>query len=409
MKAKFFISFLIFFSAFLFFQTAHATILISTPAGSTTYTAVPFSAPGLMLCHNNDDNQLSACFSNFGAPGWGVSLVSGTTYHARTTIPTGVLCSSLEFRVLFHGSDINSSGAGGVESGGFCTWTFTGTASSPIDNVLVENNFDSTTFSLTGASSFGTSATYINASGIGKISNGVPEFVLQTDDFTPPPPVTGIDTQTTPASGAIVPFNVFFTGTYTNASAVTQICVQLTTTDASVAPHCSNIPLVDGTDLPYAFNYTLSPNHSYTYTLTLTDGTTTTTPTAPITFSTGALPDRSTLTPARVPEACDWTNPATFQGCISNIFQALFYPSSESLDIFGQLQDTFKNKPPFGYVTSIIEVLKNLNDTGASVFTLSSLPILNTMIFDPIRTALIWVLWVAFAFVFYHRLKNLKI
>ncbi|MEI7510448.1 MAG: hypothetical protein WCJ62_13415, partial [Flavobacterium sp.] len=110
-----------------------------------------------------------------------------------------------------------------------------------------------------------------------------------------------------------------------------------------------------------------------------------------------------------VPEDCDVTSPSTYLGCIKNVFHDLFTPSDESINQFSNLYLAYKNKPPFGYVVAIQAELANLNDTGASVFTLHSLPVLNTMIFTPMRTAIIWVLWVGFTFVMYHRLKNLQI
>ena len=96
-------------------------------------------------------------------------------------------------------------------------------------------------------------------------------------------------------------------------------------------------------------------------------------------------------------------------GCFQNALVFLFYPSSSSINQFNGLYTQFVNKPPFGYIVAIQNALKGINDTATATFTLQSLPILNTFIFDPIRLALSWVLWVAFAFVLYHRLKNIAI
>lgn len=96
-------------------------------------------------------------------------------------------------------------------------------------------------------------------------------------------------------------------------------------------------------------------------------------------------------------------------GCFQNAIVFLFYPSSASLSQFGNLYTEFIQKPPFGYVVAIQTALKQINDTNTSVFTLQSMPILNTYVFDPIRLALTWVLWVAFAFVLFHRLKNISL
>ena len=96
-------------------------------------------------------------------------------------------------------------------------------------------------------------------------------------------------------------------------------------------------------------------------------------------------------------------------GCFQNALVYLFYPSSASLSQYNGLYMQFINKPPFGYIVGIQTALKNINDTATSAFTLQSMPILNTYIFDPLRTAIAWILWVAFAFVLYHRLKNIAI
>lgn len=96
-------------------------------------------------------------------------------------------------------------------------------------------------------------------------------------------------------------------------------------------------------------------------------------------------------------------------GCFQNALVYLFYPSSASLNQFNGLYNEFVDKPPFGYIVAIQNALKGINDTSTSIFTLQSMPILNTYIFNPIYIALEWVLWVAFAFVLYHRLKNIQL
>jgi hypothetical protein len=96
-------------------------------------------------------------------------------------------------------------------------------------------------------------------------------------------------------------------------------------------------------------------------------------------------------------------------GCFQNALVFLFYPSSASINQFNGLYTQFINKPPFGYIVAIQNALKGINDTNTSVFTLQSLPILNTYIFTPLYNAIEWILWVAFAFVMYHRLKNIAL
>jgi len=96
-------------------------------------------------------------------------------------------------------------------------------------------------------------------------------------------------------------------------------------------------------------------------------------------------------------------------GCFQNAIVFLFYPSQSSLNDFSSLYDAIKNKPPFGYISAVQTALQGINDTETGVFTLETIPILDTYIFTPVRTALIWIMWLAFIFMFYHRLKNIHL
>lgn len=97
-------------------------------------------------------------------------------------------------------------------------------------------------------------------------------------------------------------------------------------------------------------------------------------------------------------------------GCyLGQAIHYLFMPSQDSLEQFKTLYDQVKNKPPFGYVFAINTALAGLNDTGTSVFSLETVSGLDSYIFTPVRTALIWVLWLLFAFSFYKRVKHLDI
>ncbi len=96
-------------------------------------------------------------------------------------------------------------------------------------------------------------------------------------------------------------------------------------------------------------------------------------------------------------------------GCIQNALLFLFYPSSNSLSQFTGLYSTIENKPPFGYVTAINSILKNLNDTETAIFELQSMTLLNTYIFIPFREAINWLMWLGFAFILFHRFKNIHL
>jgi len=115
------------------------------------------------------------------------------------------------------------------------------------------------------------------------------------------------------------------------------------------------------------------------------------------------------LTATQIYDAYTTCSITDIAGCLQNALVYLFYPSPGALSSFNDLYDTFKNKPPFGYISAVQTSLSSINDTETSAFTLQSMPILNTYIFTPIRTALIWVLWLAFLFIFYRRLSNIHL
>lgn len=87
----------------------------------------------------------------------------------------------------------------------------------------------------------------------------------------------------------------------------------------------------------------------------------------------------------------------------------LFVPSQGAIGQYTGLYGMVIKKPPFGYVVEINSALNGLTVSGTDPFTLEELPIIQTDIFDPIRAGLVWVLWVAFAFVLFHRLKNIDL
>jgi len=97
--------------------------------------------------------------------------------------------------------------------------------------------------------------------------------------------------------------------------------------------------------------------------------------------------------------------------CTSDIFSYLIIPSGSSLEQFNGLYETVIHKPPFGYVVAINDTLNEiiLNNTEPNVFQLESMDILNEYIFDPINIGLTMVLWIAFAFILFHRLKNIDL
>ena len=108
-------------------------------------------------------------------------------------------------------------------------------------------------------------------------------------------------------------------------------------------------------------------------------------------------------------QSCSWIDFSTWGGCLSNLTHSLFFPSTTSLSQFNGLYTQYVNKPPFGYISAIQTALKSINDTGTSIFTLQTLPILDTYIFNPLRLAFVWILWLGFAFLLFKRFKDIQL
>lgn len=94
-------------------------------------------------------------------------------------------------------------------------------------------------------------------------------------------------------------------------------------------------------------------------------------------------------------------------GCIENSLRYVFYPSQTVLDDFGGIWQTLSTLVPFGYVTSAIGALSNLNDTASSSWTFGAIPFMDA-IFTPIRNALGPILWGLYGVVFYQRVRKIQ-
>ena len=96
--------------------------------------------------------------------------------------------------------------------------------------------------------------------------------------------------------------------------------------------------------------------------------------------------------------------------CLQDIATYLFIPSTESTGQFSDLIDTIKQKPPFGWIVGIYNIIGNINTTGATAsFTLEEVTPITTLIFDPIRTGLSWLFYFIFAFYLFNRFKDIHI
>lgn len=115
--------------------------------------------------------------------------------------------------------------------------------------------------------------------------------------------------------------------------------------------------------------------------------------------------DSTTFLDETADQACGITN---IQGCIVNAMRFLFVPAQTSISQFGNTWQDIKTKPPFGYITSIIDETQTLTSTSTPAWEMPDLPFVSA-IFDPIKTALALILWGIFGVYFYQRLTRIEI
>jgi len=93
---------------------------------------------------------------------------------------------------------------------------------------------------------------------------------------------------------------------------------------------------------------------------------------------------------------------------LQRAFIFLFKPSDNVLDRYSNIWQSIRTKPPFGYVTSIIDKLKSVDDNATAAWTMPALPFVDA-VFDPIRSALALLLWGIYGIFLYQRLTRLEI
>ena len=97
-------------------------------------------------------------------------------------------------------------------------------------------------------------------------------------------------------------------------------------------------------------------------------------------------------------------------GLLGNMFRDvivwLFFPDQANLERFGNLWDTIRLKPPIGYFTAAKDEL-GLVSVGSASITFDTTAAAG--IITPLRTGIIVILWVLFAFWIFHRLRNLDL
>lgn len=93
--------------------------------------------------------------------------------------------------------------------------------------------------------------------------------------------------------------------------------------------------------------------------------------------------------------------------CEAMVF--LFVPGDFSTGLLSYIWENISMKPPFGYVTVILNQLEAFETEGTALFDFGDIPFVST-IFTPLHTALAGLLWAIYAIYFYrHRLTQLDI
>jgi len=97
-------------------------------------------------------------------------------------------------------------------------------------------------------------------------------------------------------------------------------------------------------------------------------------------------------------------------GLLGNMFRDvvvfLFFPDQANLERFGNLWDTIRLKPPIGYFTAAKDEFANIGIGTANIAFDTTAA---AGIISPLRTGIIVILWIMFAFWIFHRLRKLEL
>lgn len=119
-----------------------------------------------------------------------------------------------------------------------------------------------------------------------------------------------------------------------------------------------------------------------------------------------SLPTSTIASTTPIQITCD-PNDTWYNYSLCKIGIWLFIPSQSVLNQFSNLTADISLKPPIGYFTSIKNALSGFtSSTPAFTINVNSDDPVNTTFFNPIRTGLIWILWLAFAFWIFHRFRH---
>lgn len=180
------------------------------------------------------------------------------------------------------------------------------------------------------------------------------------------------------------------------------IVASLHRTDAPADPLSYSFTAIANTPTSITHTFTLPTNTTWQLTLDLSgDGYYFISPlTSPVNFNVVTNPAGGGDTGYTT---CSITDLA---GCFQNAIVYLFYPSQTSLSQFTEVMNTIKTKPPIGYISGIITAIGSFDLNATPTLTFATFTPLNTYVFTPFRTGLVWVLWVIFAFLLFKRFQQ---
>jgi len=125
-------------------------------------------------------------------------------------------------------------------------------------------------------------------------------------------------------------------------------------------------------------------------------------------LTTGTTTDPFTECPTLDESAGGWLACRIGQ-VIQSVLAFLFLPSDASFQAFRNLTTTLSQKPPFGYFSLIETQIDLITATSSPTFTVQSTDTINSMVFDPIRTGLGYLIWFGWGVFMYKRLSKITI
>lgn len=118
------------------------------------------------------------------------------------------------------------------------------------------------------------------------------------------------------------------------------------------------------------------------------------------------LPD-STSTISEALITCD-PDSGLFASSICKVLVWVFVPGPGVINNFINLKDVIEVKPPFGYFGAMKEAFSDI-ELASSTYQLADLTPLEENFFGPVKTGLVLILWISFAFWIFHRFRKIEI